>query len=611
MKAEITDLQDSFKIGYEAYYNSRIEAEQVWDLYHNRHFTQDQLNTLANRGQPAETFNVVKMFSRMLVGYLSTIVNTVKAVPVNPRDALNAALMNDTIKAVFEENRFDMVGDQIKLSAIISGVLACETNVVDTGVRDRFGRPINRVVHSDVPTSELVFDPQSTKDDYSDAMFLHRFKWVHESVVAKVFGKDKLAKLTEYYNHLEIPEADFEYRNEHRFNGKYKVYNNYLIVHSVLEDDDGKRWSCFWCDTVMLDKQEITFREARWPYRIQFLHRSDNKEYYGLYREIIASQHAINQAVIKLQQLVNTEKVYVEENAVADMDEFSVKVARVNAVVPVLRLNGIKVEHATSEVREQYNIIDSALNRIQRVLGINDSFLGMAFASDSGRKVKLQQNATIMSLRYVTSRIEAFYRSLGEDTAKLIKQYYTANQILAVSDEMVGERWIELNKPIEEFSGQFDPAGQPVMQPILMPMVNPDTNEPVEDEAGNLVYVPVNELETELAHMDFKIRIEAAAFNDEDERAQLMLETVMSGQIGSMMSQVNPAGFFKMSALAMKSMKTKYTPDIVDVLNQTAQMLGGNPEASAQASQMAQGMPREQAMSRSLKLPTNTNEEAL
>ena len=180
----------------------------------------------------------------------------------------------------------------------------------------------------------------------------------------------------------------------------------------------------------MLDKQEITFREARWPYRIQFLHRSDNKEYYGLYREIIASQHAINQAVIKLQQLVNTEKVYVEENAVADMDEFSVKVARVNAVVPVLRLNGIKVEHATSEVREQYNIIDSALSRIQRVLGINDSFLGMAFASDSGRKVKLQQNATIMSLRYVTSRIEAFYRSLGEDTAKLIKQYYTANQIL-------------------------------------------------------------------------------------------------------------------------------------------------------------------------------------
>ena len=33
-----------------------------------------------------------------------------------------------------------------------------------------------------------------------------------------------------------------------------------------------------------------------------------------------------------------------------------------------------------------------------------------------------------------------------------------------------------------------------------MPMVNPDTNEPVEDEAGNLVYVPVSELETELAH---------------------------------------------------------------------------------------------------------------
>ena len=147
-------------------------------MYHNRHFTQDQLNTLANRGQPAE---IQRLKSSHACGYCPP-----QQVKAPEPTSLNAA----------DERHYKacLKTEETRRSAIISGVLACETNVVDTGVRDRFGRPINRVVHSDVPTSELVFDPQSTKDDYSDAMFLHRFKWVHESVVAKVFGKDKLAK---------------------------------------------------------------------------------------------------------------------------------------------------------------------------------------------------------------------------------------------------------------------------------------------------------------------------------------------------------------------------------------------------------------------------------
>ena len=61
MKATIEDLKDSFKIGYEAFEYSRREANGIWDLYHNRHFTDEQLSVLSNRGQPAETFNVIKL----------------------------------------------------------------------------------------------------------------------------------------------------------------------------------------------------------------------------------------------------------------------------------------------------------------------------------------------------------------------------------------------------------------------------------------------------------------------------------------------------------------------------------------------------------------------
>jgi hypothetical protein len=307
--------------------------------------------------------------------------------------------------------------------------------------------------------------------------------------------------------------------------------------------------------------------------------------------------------------MVNVEKIFVQEGSVENIEDFTRLVNRVNAVIPVLQLAGIKIEKLTAEVQGQYIIIDKALDRIQRILGINDSFLGMAYASDSGRKVKLQQNATIMSLRYVTARIQAFYASLGQDVAYLIRQYYTASQVLRVSDEVNGERWVQLNQPIEEFSGALNPrTGQPIMAPVLLEKLDPASGKPMEDDEGNIILEPVSEPDTNFKFADFDIRVDASAYNDEDEQNQLIIETMMSGQMGQMLAQVNPAGFFKVGSLVLRTSKTRYSNEIASVFEQTGQMLSGNQQATQQAQMMASGQPTQQPMSQSLKLPTNTNE---
>lgn len=608
MKPTIEDLQDSFKIGYEAFEASREEAREVDDLYHNRQFTMEQLSKLKERGQPAETFNIVKKYSRMLLGYYSTVVNTAVALPNNPRDTTNASVITDIITHTFERNRMDTLGDKLKLSGLLTGLMSTFTNVFDTGRKDEFGRPINGIDISYVPPSQLVLDPASVEDDYSDARFLHRFKWMTEETIIKLFGKDTVGKLTKYYNFTDSADADFEMTNWDRYTGKHKQHNCYLVVHSVIEDDEGDRWSVYWHDSLILRKDKITYRKARWPYRVQKIHTSEQPEYYGIFREVIEAQRAINLAVITIGLMASSEKVLVEEGSVENIDEFTAVYNRVNSVIPVLNLNGIRIEKFSREIQDQYIIIDKAIDRVQQVLGINDSFMGMAYASDSGRKVKLQQNAAIMSLHYVSNRIKNFYAMLGEDIASLAQQYYTAYHVMRIADELVGSRWTAVNQPMMEQVG-VDAMGQPIQRPVIAMEFNPDDGEPLIDESGNYVFAPVPTGETEIAYTEFEISVEAAPYNDEDEKAQLMLETMMSGQIGVMMSQVNPAGFFKMAALTLKSMKTKYTPDIVEVLDQTAQMLGGNPEMQQQASMMAQSRGAvSQPMSRSAKLPQNTNE---
>lgn len=608
MKPTIENLRDTFKIGYEAFEASRLEADEVWNMYHNRQWTEDQLNVLATRGQPAETFNIIKLFARMLLGYYSTVINEAKALPVQEKDIYPALLINDIIKYTFRHNDFTAEGEKVKLSGIISGLFCSYTDVFATGERDQFGRPINNITLEHVPDFELVLDPMSKKDDYSDARFIHRFKWLSEDHIIELLGAGALAKLEEYYNFLDIPEAEFEYSYNGQFAGYYRLHNNYLIVHSIIHDGD-KSWSVFWTDKYILRKKETTFKEVKSNYRVQKLHTSDIPEYYGIFREVKESQKAINQALIKLQLLVNTQRAFVETSAVENLHAFTDAFNRVTAVVPVEDLKGIKIEDQSKEVLDQYVIIDKAFDRIQRILSINDSFLGMAFASDSGRKVKLQQNATVIGLRYFTGRLESYYKHLSWDIANLAKQYYTASQALLIVDETVGNRWIQLNQPMQSWTGEFDQTGQPIMEYMYEEVLDPATNEPLEDDDGNIIIAPIPQEETEIAFTDFDIEMQTVAYNDEDEKNQLLLETILSGNVGQMLAQVNPAGFFKAASLSLKSYKTKYSPDIAMILEQTAMGLSGNPQAAQEASLMAQGNGGQGTPgSAQLKLPQNTNE---
>lgn len=586
MQVDIETLKDTFKIGYEAYEESREEAKKVMDYFHNRQYTDDQLYKLGKRGQPAETFNIIKLFARMLIGYYSTVVNTVKVTPQQQDDIMTAEILGDLVDYTFRVNNFNAEGDKIKFDAILTGLMCSYQDVVPSGDKDEFGRPIYEVKTHHVPSLEIILDPMSRLEDYSDARFIHRYRWVSKEKAVEKFGKAKVDKLDSYHNHLNIDEAEFSYTYNSEFQGSYKVFDNYLIVHTIIEDDSGKVWSVFWSGEEILDKKEITYKEVKFPYRVEKLHPSDRAEYYGIFREVIASQDAINQALLKIQLMVNTQKAFVQSGAVEDLDDFTDQFNRVNAVIPVNDLSGIKIENLTREVLDQYTVIDKALDRVQRILSINDSFLGMAYASDSGAKVKLQQNASVVALRYLTSKIEQFYRLLGWDIVNLIKQYYTAHQVIRVSDEYEGNKWLEINKPALVPTGRIDPnTGMPQLRPVFEEVTDPASKKPLVDDNGNLVMAPIPTKDSEIAFTKADIEVASVSYNDEDEKTQVILEQFINGPMGQMLSQVDPVGYFTAGSLAIKNTKTKYSPELSRLLETAAQKLGGNPIAQQQMMQ--------------------------
>jgi len=148
------------------------------------------------------------------------------------------------------------------------------------------------------------------------------------------------------------------------------------------------------------------------------------------------------------------------------------------------------------------------------------------------------------------------------------------------------------------------------MDTLYEEVLDPASGKPMVDKEGNYIFAPMPTAESEIAYTDVDIEIHSVAYNDEDEKNQLMMETMLSGAIGNMLAQVNPAGYFQAAGLAVKTLKTKHSPEISQILEQTAQMLGASPQASSQASMMAQGGGGQTSapLSRSQKLPQNTNE---
>jgi len=567
----LQECRDAYKISEEAYRGSIAEGKEVIDLYNNRHYTTEQLRQLKLDGRPAETYNVIKMMANAMIGYMDTTVNKINIEPRYRGSAVTALLINDVVDFTLEQNDFEALNKRVKLDGLLTGLMVIYEEVVDSGMQDKYGRPIMEIKLSHIPSWQVRIDPMSSLDDYSDAKFINHFKWIREEELLEMFGKKKIEGLTEYYNFLEgDPQAD--YAREFiagREEGRYRQHDSYLIVKTIIRYKK-KVYSVIWNDEYILEKKEITLNRNRFPYRAVKLSSSDISEYYGPFRDITETQYAINQALLQIQLLVNTSKAFVEDNAVKNIEEFKEAFNRVNSVIPVEDLAGIRIEDMSRDISQQYMIIDQALERIKAVLGVNDSFLGSSFASDSGRKVAMQTQSSASQLTMVTNRVEFMYKMIGQDVVDLIKQFYKAEQVMKIADPLNTDHYAHINKPIQMPTGDVNPDGTLVTSLVWVEDTDKLGN-PKQDKDGAYMMTPLNEPDSDIQFTMIDLKVVASQGNNADERNQLLMETFINGPAGQILMQTNPAGFLKTLAMQISEFGTKHSLEIARVLMETAQ----------------------------------------
>lgn len=573
----IQQLKNTARLSYENYANSIAEMMDVNQLYDNKQYTDKQHAKFTKTKIPPETFNVIKMYADILIGYYGSVVNDIHIVPASNQYIIQASLLQDIVKHVMRKNSMTVKGDLIKRDGLLHGIMCASIHIEETGNKDKYGRKEREIRLEHVPVSQILLDPSSTKLDYSDARFIHRFKWVSKGELKKLFPKKKaeIDKLNASSSNEYHSPAMAMFEISKNFVNKENDYDEYIITHSIYIDNNDRRWSVYWSGDTILEKKEITFLTNKFPYIVSKITDSMEIGFYGVFHSIIQTQHVINKSLTKILLLCVDKKVYVEKGAVNDIDRFRRQVEAFSTVVELEdgRLNGVKVEYNTAQIAQQANILTLAEQRIMKQLHVNDSMLGMTYASESGRKVALQQNAAAMSLTFQKNKMEIFYSDLGKAICANIQQYYTAEQSLPLTDEITGTQYIEINKPLTTFTGNTGADGLPQLGILYVPEIDPASQEEIVDELGLPIYVPLATEQTDITYLDYQVEIRSTAYNNEEEKDQLFSEVVINGEMGRMMMLHDPAGAMEVFAIMALNNKTKTSKTVHDILVRSAEKI--------------------------------------
>ena len=611
-RLSITNLRAMAQHSVECYRESYQEAFNIHEYYHGRQLSARRIENMNKANIPHMSDNLIKKYASLVGGHFTTVVNTIKINAQQENDVELASILHDLVNFDFRRNAFDTdQGQEVVLQGILTGLFSITRMPVDTGDKDEFGRPIyaNQIEH--VPVYDLILDPNSSKFDYSDAEWVTRVQWLSENKLRKAFPElteEDILNLPRGGNSIGGDTADRLDRYGNDYNSiSCGNSDKFHLVHTVIVDgetEDGrdKVWSIYWCGDMELERKEVSYRNVKFPYQIFKLYNEDTEhEFYGLFRDCLSHQDAVNNAMLALHRLIGTGKIAVKigaTGATEDMNKLNRDWIDPNVgIIQLKDLNSIKNLVNQEDVNNQLSIIEFHRRSIESQLGINPAFLGVSAASDSGRKVQIQRQSTVTALNKTERRVQQFYRQLARDLCHFISQYYTFHQVYNVADTSIADKFVEINRPVEilvdtrtgqtvdiqqtaqgiVFNGQLidEAALQEIIPHIQKQMVfekvlDPASGKEIVNEKGENVYAPIPTRGSEIRYFRHDIIVDTSIYDNEREVAMNFARDFYAGSGGQLVAQMNPAAYILGMAKLARGLKTKATNEVADIFEATA-----------------------------------------
>lgn len=483
----------------------RREADKAADYYDGNQLTSETVDTLQERGQPPLITNLIKPTIDTVLGMEAKTRTDWRVRPEDDEvcdddlaEALSVKLKHAEIESRADRAVSDSYGAQLK--AGLGWVEVSREN-------DPFRCPYRvKYIHR----REIFWDWRAEQPDLSDARYLIRRRWVDlEHAIALMPRYADLFRMTTsgWANFDPLLEQDtrlvqsWEIERDTRLSSAdwrdiqrericlYEIwyrkwvrgYMMRLPNGRIIEPDFKNPMHAEAIVSGYATVREATFQKVRlawytgphflfdvpspyqhgmFPYVPFFGYREDLTNVpYGLVRSMISPQDEINARKSKMLWSLNSRRVVVDADAIADHQKAAQEVARPDAYIilnPSRKPSStFKVEPGGELVGEQFQVMQEAKQEIAESSGIHKSMQGQTTGATSGLAINSLVEQGLNTLAEINDNYRYSRRIVGEMLFDLVRQNLAQGPARVVIGQGKQKKIILLNTPgIDEETGQ-------------------------------------------------------------------------------------------------------------------------------------------------------------
>ncbi len=456
VSVDLSVLIDQFEQAEQDTRAERELSERDRDYYDGKQLSDDELQALSLRKQPAVISNRIAPKVDALLGHERRMRTDPRAYPRTPKHEEEAQSATDAIRYVCDENKYSLVRSAAADSLFVEGIGA-----VSIAMRVSGGQ--REVSITDIPWDRFYRDPCSRRRDFSDASFKGIAIWMDESDALRDFkGKDDVVSACysegieseTYGDRPKVQWSDTKRKRirvlQHWFKHQGKWHTAIFCKGGYLRDpqvspyvdEDGEPQCAIVATSAYIDRE--------------------NRRY-GVVRRMISPQDEINKRKSKSLHLLNSKQVIYEKGAVHDLERMRREVARPDGAIEIKPNMRFEIVDGLALAQGQMALLQEAKAEID-ASGVNPAIEGDASAP-SGRAQEMMLTSGLAEMSGLFEALRMMSWEVYRQVWYRIRQYWTEERWVRVTDDERNLRWVSINKPVqawEQAAQQAEQAGQPL-----------------------------------------------------------------------------------------------------------------------------------------------------
>jgi hypothetical protein len=437
--------------------DAREECERDRDYVDGYQWTEAEIETLKKRKQPVVTINRIKPKVDFLKGQEQQRRMMPRAYPRTPAEEEGANAATDAIRYVMDASKWDRERSGCFDNHIVEGACGADIQVYQKQDGDYC------VEVKQILWDRMWWDEHSRMPDFSDAKYKGQFVWMdEEDALARWPDKASIIEGTLATAQVGLGTTYEDVPRTRWVDSKRKR----IRVAECWSRENGKVYFSVFTKGGVLERFESEFVDEDgnpddgFVFGSCYIDRDGNR--YGVVRSWISIQDEINKRRSKAMHLMSVRQTF--GNQTVDKNKLRAELAKPDGHAEMQ--GGAKFGEdfgvlPTNDMGEaQFKLLQEAKAEIDSV-GVNAALSGNEERVMSGRALLARSEQGLSELGPVFDRFAQFQHDVYRKVWNRIRQFWTQEKWIRVTDDERNVRFVGLNQPItlgdqllEEFKKQ-------------------------------------------------------------------------------------------------------------------------------------------------------------